>query len=95
MTDNYRPEIMPSTTPLKMRLVYGRDTQRILGGQLSRHYNISQSANTLSVCIQNENTVEDLAFVDMLFSPHDDRPFHYLNLLGQAALAQIEAEQGD
>ncbi|KRK40417.1 FAD-dependent oxidoreductase [Loigolactobacillus bifermentans] len=95
LTDNYRPEFMPSTTPIKMRLVYDRDTQRILGGQLSSHYNISQSANTLSVCIQNENTVEDLAFVDMLFSPHDDRPFHYLNLLGQAALAQIEAEQGD
>lgn len=94
LTDNYRPEFMPSTTPIEMRLVYDRDTQRILGGQLSSLYNISQSANTLSVCIQNENTVADLAFVDMLFSPHDDRPFHYLNLLGQAALTQIEATQG-
>jgi hypothetical protein len=37
--------------------------------------------------IQNHNTIDDLGFVDMFFQPIYDRPFNYLNLLGQAAIA--------
>lgn len=86
--DNYRPEFMPSTTPILMSLVYDADSKRILGGALMSEYDISQSANLLSLCIQNKNTIDDLAMVDMLFQPTFDRPFNYLNLLGQAAQAQ-------
>ncbi|MFL2029369.1 FAD-dependent oxidoreductase [Loigolactobacillus zhaoyuanensis] len=88
LTDNYRPEFMPSTTPIDMRLVYDRQTHKILGGQLYSEYDVAQSANLLSVCIQNENTIEQLAFVDMLFSPHYDRPLNYLNQLGLVAMDQ-------
>ncbi|UQS86201.1 FAD-dependent oxidoreductase (plasmid) [Nicoliella spurrieriana] len=88
--DNYRPEFMPTTTPVLMSLVYDPDTRRILGGALMSKYDISQSANTLSVCIQNRNTIDDLAMVDMLFQPNFDRPFNYLNILGQAAQAQAD-----
>nr|WP_223876974.1 FAD-dependent oxidoreductase [Loigolactobacillus binensis] len=88
LTDNYRPEFMPTTTPIDMRLIYERKTHRILGGQLYSAYDVAQSANLLSVCIQNKNTIEQLAFVDMLFSPYYDRPFNYLNQLGLTALEQ-------
>lgn len=88
LKDNYRPEFMKSTTPVLMSLVYNPDTRKILGGSLLSEYDISQSANTLSVCIQNGNTIDDLAMVDMLFQPQFDRPFNYLNELGQAAQAQ-------
>lgn len=71
-----------------MRLVYDRDSHKILGGQLYSQYDVAQSANLLSVCIQNQNTIEQLAFVDMLFSPYYDRPFNYLNQLALVALAQ-------
>ncbi len=88
--DNYRPEFMPTTEKVLMELVYDPSTRRILGGSLMSRYDISQSANTLSVLIQNKNTIDDLAMVDMLFQPNFDRPFHYLNILGQAAQAQEE-----
>ncbi|CAI2691084.1 NADH oxidase [Apilactobacillus kunkeei] len=88
--DNYRPEFMPTTENVLMELVYDPSTRRILGGSLMSRYDISQSANTLSVLIQNKNTIDDLAMVDMLFQPNFDRPFHYLNILGQAAQAQEE-----
>ncbi len=52
-------------------------------------YDISQSANLLSVCIQNQNTIDDLAMVDMLFQPNFDRPFNYLNILAQAAQEKV------
>ncbi|KRM12486.1 FAD-dependent oxidoreductase [Paucilactobacillus suebicus] len=86
--DNYRPEFMPSTTPILMTLVWDKATRKILGAQFMSDYDVSQSANTISVCIQNENTIDFLAFVDMLFQPQFDRPFNYLNILAQAAVAK-------
>ncbi|MBU9789106.1 FAD-dependent oxidoreductase [Lentilactobacillus sp. G22-6] len=86
--DNYRPEFMPSTEPVLMSLVYDPVSRKILGGSLLSTHDVSQSANTLSVCIQNKNTIDDLAMVDMLFQPQFDRPFNYLNILAQAAQAK-------
>ena len=62
--DNYRPEFMPTTTPVLMRLVYNPKNRRILGAQLMSKYDISQSADTISVMIQNQNTIDELAMVD-------------------------------
>ena len=84
--DNYQPEFMSSTTPVLMTLVWERTTHRIIGAQFMSKHDISQSANAISIAIQNKNTIEDLAFVDMLFQPQFDRPFNYVNLLGQAAM---------
>ncbi|UUV98975.1 FAD-dependent oxidoreductase [Vagococcus luciliae] len=86
LEDNYRPEFMPTTEKVMMQLVFDKDTKRILGGQLMSKYDITQSANTLSLAVQNEMTVEDLALSDFFFQPHFDRPWNYLNLLAQAAM---------
>ncbi len=88
LKDNYRPEFMPTNEEVLMKLVYEVDTNRIVGGQVMSKYDITQSANTLSLAIQNKMTIEDLAFVDFFFQPHFDRPWNYLNLLAQAALDQ-------
>ncbi|MBM7688644.1 NADH oxidase [Enterococcus ureilyticus] len=87
--DNYRPEFMPTTENVMMELVYEKGTNRIVGGQLMSKYDITQSANTLSLAVQNKMTVEDLALSDFFFQPHFDRPWNYLNLLAQAALKDI------
>ncbi|MHC5229388.1 NADH oxidase [Enterococcus sp. LJL99] len=87
--DNYRPEFMPTTENVMMELVYEKGTNRIVGGQLMSKYDITQSANTLSLAVQNEMTVEDLALSDFFFQPHFDRPWNYLNLLAQEALKNI------
>jgi Uncharacterized NAD(FAD)-dependent dehydrogenases len=86
--DNYRPEFMPTTEEVLMQLVYEIGTNRIVGGQVMSKYDITQSANTLSLAIQNNMTIEDLAFVDFFFQPHFNRPWNYLNLLALAALEQ-------
>lgn len=86
--DNYRPAYMPSTEILTIVLVYNRDDRRILGAQLYSKHEIAQSANTISVCIQNKNTIDDLAYVDMLFQPNYNELFNYLNLVAQLAIEQ-------
>ena len=86
--DNFRPLFMPTTVEVLMQLVYEVGTNRIVGGQVMSQYDITQSANTLSLAIQNRMTIEDLAYVDFFFQPHFDRPWNYLNLLAQAAVEQ-------
>lgn len=85
---DYRPAYMPSTAPLTIVLVYDRSNRQILGAQFFSKHEVAQSANTLSVCIQNQNTIDELAFVDMLFQPNFDEPFNYLNQVAQLAQQQ-------
>ncbi|XIF20187.1 MAG: NADH oxidase [Acetilactobacillus jinshanensis] len=84
---NYRPAFMPTTAPVLMSLVYDPKTHRILGGGFMCKHDVSMAANTLSVMIQNHNTIDQLAMVDMLFQPYFDSPFNYMNVLGQVAVA--------
>ncbi|GEO63536.1 NADH oxidase [Companilactobacillus nantensis] len=85
---NYRPDFMPTTAEITIELVYDRNTRKVLGAQMMSDHEVSQSANTISVVIQNGNTIDELAFLDMLFSPNFDEPFNYLNLVAQAAVDQ-------
>lgn len=86
--DNYRPEFMPTTEKIYMKLVYEVGTNRIVGGQVMSKYDCTASANTLSLAVQNKMTIEDLAYVDFFFQPVFDRPWNYLNILAQAAVEQ-------
>lgn len=88
MSQNYRPDFMPENAEIMMTLVYNRDDRKILGAQFYSEIDTSMSANLISVMIQNQNTIDDLAYVDMLFNPNYNQPWHYLNLLGQAAVEQ-------
>lgn len=82
----WRPDYMPSTDRLVIVLVYDKTTRRVLGAQLLSKHDITQSANAVSIAIQNNNTIDDLAFVDMLFQPNFDYPFNYLNQVAQLAI---------
>jgi len=55
----------------------------------SKH-EVAQSANAVSIAIQNNNTIDDLAFVDMLFQPNYDNPWNYLNLVAQMAIDKLD-----
>ncbi|AVK61963.1 NADH oxidase [Lactobacillus sp. CBA3605] len=90
----WRPSYMPSTDPLRIELTYNPENRQVLGAQFWSPHEVAQSANTVSVAIQNGNTIDDLAFVDMLFSPNFDDPFNYLNLVAQMAVDQ-EAKAGN
>jgi len=85
---NYRPDFMPTTAKISIELVYDKHSRKVLGAQLISDHEVAQSANTLSVVIQNGNTIDELAFLDMLFSPNFDEPFNYLNLVAQKAVDQ-------
>ena len=87
-TDNYRPEFMPTNATVIGTVVWDRSNNQILGAQFMSNYDSSMYANAVSVMIQNRNTIDFMAMVDMLFQPNFDRPFNFINLLGQQAVAK-------
>lgn len=86
VTDNYRPEFMPTYEAATISLVYDTDTRRILGGQIISKIDLTQYMNTLSVVIQNQMTIEELAMTDFFFQPHFNKPWSLLNTVALKAL---------
>ncbi|WP_136607754.1 FAD-dependent oxidoreductase [Paenibacillus dokdonensis] len=91
--DAYRPEFMPTAETVNVKIVYEKESRRLLGAQIMSKVDLTQAMNTLSVCIQNKMTVDELAFVDFFFQPHYNKPWNFLNSAGIAALPEIKTEQ--
>ncbi|MDS0527953.1 FAD-dependent oxidoreductase [Clostridium sp. SHJSY1] len=85
-TDSYRPEFMPTHEEATVKLVFDKDTRRIVGGQIISKIDLTQSINTLSVVIQNEMTLEELSMTDFFFQPHFNKPWNILNTVALKAL---------
>jgi len=86
--ENHRPEFMPDVEKVVLTLVYEKENKRIVGAQLRSKIDLTQSINTMSVCIQNRMTVAELALTDFFFQPHYNKPWNFLNQAGLAAMAK-------
>lgn len=83
-----RPKFMQDQTKVHMKMIYDKDSHKILGGQIMSKENVIESINTISVAISANYTLEDLAVQDFFFQPDYDRPWNYLNVLAQQALGE-------
>jgi NADPH-dependent 2,4-dienoyl-CoA reductase/sulfur reductase-like enzyme len=88
-SDNNRPEFMPSYENVKVKLVYEKSSRRLIGGQIISKADLTPAANTLSVCIQKEVTIDELAFIDFFFQPHFSKPWNFLNSAAHLALPPL------
>ncbi|UTR07156.1 FAD-dependent oxidoreductase [Alkalihalobacillus sp. LMS6] len=93
LVDHERPTFMPTATEVKLKLVYDQDTMRLIGAQVLSKIDQTQLMNTLSVCIQQRMTVEDLAFSDFFFQPHYNKPVNILNTIALKALTEQDQLQ--
>ncbi|MCT4663420.1 MAG: FAD-dependent oxidoreductase [Tissierellales bacterium] len=84
--DHYRPEFMPTHEMARLKMVYEKGSGKIKGAQIVSHADLTQMMNTVSVCIQNEMTMQELAFVDFFFQPHYSKPWNLLNVAGLKTL---------
>jgi NADPH-dependent 2,4-dienoyl-CoA reductase/sulfur reductase-like enzyme len=80
ITDSDRPEFMPSFEQVTLRVTYARGSGRLLGGQVASCKDCTQLMNTLSVAIQQNMTITELAFTDFFFLPHFNKPWNLLNI---------------
>lgn len=86
IVDNYRPEFMPTFKEVMIKIVFDKNSRRVLGGQIISEVDLTQFMNTLSVVIQNEMTVEELAMTDFFFQPHFNKPWSILNIVALKVL---------
>jgi len=86
ITELDKPAFMPEATNVLLKILFEKDTRRILGGQVCSTVNQTELMNVLSVVIEQRMTMEDLAFVDFFFQPNFNQPW---NLLNRAALKVV------
>jgi NADPH-dependent 2,4-dienoyl-CoA reductase/sulfur reductase-like enzyme len=84
--ENDRPEFMPTYEKVQLKVVYEANTGRIVGAQIMSKDDLTQAINTMSVCIQNSMTMNELTFVDFFFQPHYNKPWNLLNQAGLQAM---------
>ncbi|WVH36390.1 FAD-dependent oxidoreductase [Mycoplasmoides gallisepticum] len=77
--DADRPEWMNTYDRVKIKLVYDPKTLRLLGAQVgSTKNNHSEVIYLLALAIQRKLTLVDVAFADVFFLPHYNKPFNFI-----------------
>jgi len=79
--DNDRPEFMEEFTNTKFKIVFEKDTLRILGAQVASSSGGESHTETiyyLALAIQQKLTLLDVAFTDVYFLPHFNKPFNFV-----------------
>ncbi len=78
--DNDRPEFMDSYTKTRIKLVYEKGTLRLLGAQVGSYGDASHTEVIyyLALAIQQNLSLVDVAFTDVYFLPHFNKPFNFV-----------------
>lgn len=85
INEKHRPEFMPTSEDVQLKISYEPETRKILGAQVISKADVTQSINTLSVCVQMGMTIDELGYVDFFFQPHFNQPWNFMNKAGLAA----------
>ncbi|MBS3822076.1 MAG: FAD-dependent oxidoreductase [Planctomycetes bacterium] len=64
-TPNRHPGGMPGTAPVKVKLVFEKHSQVLLGGQVRGTASVGELINTIAACVQKRMTAEDIAMFQM------------------------------
>ncbi len=78
--DNDRPEFMSGTEEVGVKLVFERDSLRLVGAQIGSYGETSHTECIfyLSLAIQKQMTLIELAMTDVYFLPHFNKPFNFV-----------------
>lgn len=75
----------PGQSDIHVKLVYDKDTRKILGGQIFGKSGAVERLTALSVAVYKELTVDELGFVDFAYSPPYSPTWDVLNVVGNAS----------
>lgn len=70
---------------VRIRIVYDRETRRILGVQMCSEYDISMGLHMFSLAIQEQVTIDKLKLLDLFFLPHFNQPYNYITMAALSA----------
>jgi NADPH-dependent 2,4-dienoyl-CoA reductase/sulfur reductase-like enzyme len=65
---------------VKIRIVYDKNTRRILGTQMASYQDISMGIHMFSLAIEEKLTIDKLKLLDIFFLPHFNQPYNYITM---------------
>lgn len=78
-TDTQKANFIEEVNPeVKIRIVYEKDSRKIVGAQMASEYDMSMGIHMFSLAIQEGVTIDKLALTDMFFLPHFNQPYNYI-----------------
>ncbi|GHV95621.1 NADH oxidase [Spirochaetia bacterium] len=70
---------------VKIRIVYDKNTRRILGAQMASYQDISMGIHMFSLAIEEKLTIDKLKLLDIFFLPHFNQPYNYITMAALSA----------
>lgn len=92
VTDTTQPPFVPDAAgnqPVYFKLTFDPKNHQILGAQIMSKRDVTANINSISLAIQGEMTLDDLAYADFFFQPGFDRPWNIMNVAAQQALQKL------
>jgi NADPH-dependent 2,4-dienoyl-CoA reductase/sulfur reductase-like enzyme len=84
--DTQKPAfIKEDNHPVKLRIVYDKNTRRILGAQMASYQDISMGIHLFSLAIEEQLTIDKLKLLDIFFLPHFNQPYNYITMAALGA----------
>jgi NADPH-dependent 2,4-dienoyl-CoA reductase/sulfur reductase-like enzyme len=65
---------------VKIRIVYDKNTRRILGAQMASWQDISMGIHMFSLAIEEKLIIDRLKLLDIFFLPHFNQPYNYITM---------------
>ncbi|MDR1287574.1 MAG: FAD-dependent oxidoreductase [Treponema sp.] len=70
---------------VKIRIVYDKNTRRVLGAQMASYQDISMGIHMFSLAIEEKVTIDKLKLLDIFFLPHFNQPYNYITMAALTA----------
>ncbi len=84
--DFQKPAFMTeNNSKVKIRIVYEKQSRRILGAQIASTQDISMAIHMFSLAIQEKVTIDKLKLLDIFFLPHFNQPYNYITMAALTA----------
>ncbi|MCL2066069.1 MAG: FAD-dependent oxidoreductase [Treponema sp.] len=77
--------IKENNNKVKLRIVYDKNTRRILGAQMASYHDISMGIHMFSLAIEEKLTIDKLKLLDIFFLPHFNQPYNYITMAALGA----------
>ena len=77
--------VKENNNKVKIRIVYDKNTRRILGAQMASYQDISMGIHMFSLAIEEKLSIDKLKLLDIFFLPHFNQPYNYITMAALGA----------
>ncbi len=82
------PGFMPENEKVTLKVVWDKDSRRIIGAQMMSRENITLALHFFSLAVQEKYSIDKLALTDLFFLPHFNQPHNFITKAGLLALGK-------